>query len=233
MSWSCCRPEMKCGCSNVVFPAALKNSGAFVGWLYFSFLHRPELSVSLPSTRSPRVTAAGYNRRLTEHSTRAFCSPTPVGHSVQLLPLHRLKASLQLTAQAQARSLHNRRSASAALGKRAGGGWRAARSSTVRHLAAHAVPCQEPHAPRTTLRTTERLVRAGPPSGHSRCEGGGGAHSSSAPFFILPRMAASFFSRSSGVTIFERIHLVIQFSWSWYGRMSAKGSCGSKRSRVR
>lgn len=154
MSWSCCRPEMKCGCSNVVFPAALKNSGAFVGWLYFSFLHRPELSVSLPSTRSPRVTAAGYNRRLTEHSTRAFCSPTPVGHSVQLLPLHRLKASLQLTAQAQARSLHNRRSASAALGKRAGGGWRAARSSTVRHLAAHAVPCQEPHAPRTTLRTT-------------------------------------------------------------------------------
>jgi hypothetical protein len=40
-------------------------------------------------------------------------------------------------------------------------------------------------------------------------------------------MAASFFSRSSGVTIFERIHLVIQFSWSWYGRMSAKGSCAS------
>ena len=123
-------------------------------------------------TLHPLTTCARHQRRPTAHSTRAFCGPMPVGHSVQLPSLHRLKACLQLTAQAQlglcttARACRERAPLPRLGSERVGEGepHEAAACGTWQLVQSHA----ENHMPpRTTPRTTERLVRAGPQSGHS------------------------------------------------------------------
>ena len=213
---------MKCGCSNDVEAADLKNCGALVGWLYFSFLQRATLCQHRPHPLHPHPSTALLQEGAASCAQHPGCAKQQWGTECSWRPCPtaaRLPAHAPEPSKRPVASHRGMGVGRCAQRAACGAGARAQTDATPHQHSAHG---------RSACARASRPQSAAAQA-HGGWGGGGGTHSSSAPFFILPRTAASFFSRSSGVTILERIHLVIQFSWSWCGRMSANGSCVASR----